>query len=220
MYAGEQTQHLSLFYKRLVRQAQAFSAAAASDRRCGVLHHLLKSESFAMNPSVPRPDAANDNQALRNNRSAPQGFTRLRPPHGHNGHNGHSIDGACSCIGPCELDSELDRLDAAPASAAAARTGAAPDISVCDWDVLYGAIQTKLMLSIDSICANPEYPLSQAFEQLHVTVLECVAAMDLLHTALSQERSLSRPTQIQTQAHDALFYAQWLRSDSGHRFHQ
>lgn len=170
-----------------------------------------------MNPSVPRPDAANDNPALRNNRSASQGFTRLRPPHSH---NGHSIDGTCSGSSPCELDSELDRLDAAPASAAAARTGAAPDISVRDWDVLYGAIQTKLMLSVDSICESAECPLSQAVEHLHVTVLECVAAMDLLHTALSQERSLSRPTQVQAQAHDALFYAQWLRSDSGQRFHQ
>jgi hypothetical protein len=163
---------------------------------------------------VPRPDAASNTPALRNNRPASQSFTRLQPPHS------HAIDGACSCTVPCEINSEMDRPDTAPASAAAAQTGGALDISVRDWDVLYGAIQTKLMLSIDSICENLECPLSQAFEQLHATVLECVAAMDLLHTALSQERSLSRPTQAQAQAHDALFYAQWLRGDNSYRFHQ
>ncbi len=161
---------------------------------------------------VPRLDAASNTPALRNNRPASQSFTRLRPPHS------HAIDGACNCASPCEMDG-LD-VTPAPASAAAARADGAPDIAVRDWDVLYGAIQTKLMLSVDSICENSECPLSQAFEQLHVTVLECVAAMDLLHTALSQERSLSRPTQAQAQAHDALFYAQWLRGDSSHRFHQ
>lgn len=148
-----------------------------------------------------RPVAALQSPASRN-RQSPKTLKRMQA---------FQKQAACSnCSRPCELD----QLDAAAPSATA---GSPSSIEVGDWDTLFCAIQTKLMLTIEGLReAPPECPINEAALRVRVTVQECVAAMDLLHSALNQERGLNGVPKDQ----EALFYAQWLQGCSPPRFEQ
>jgi hypothetical protein len=80
---------------------------------------------------------------------------------------------------------------------AAAPTGAAwpvrsLEIEVSDWDTLFDAVLTRLRLTVDAWQdATLKAPSPSVLMQARLTVLQCAADMDLLHTALTQERRLS-----------------------------
>jgi hypothetical protein len=65
------------------------------------------------------------------------------------------------------------------------------DIEIGDWDILFEAILTKLRLAV-GVCLDVtlQAPSPEALAHMRATVLDCSAAMDLLHAALTQERGL------------------------------
>lgn len=86
-----------------------------------------------------------------------------------------------------------DDIDARPASDAVAPAAFAPDqpleIAIKDWDVLFRAVEARLLLSVgDKLASVPKSRASDAAELVQSTVLECVTALHQLHIALTRER--------------------------------
>ena len=84
-------------------------------------------------------------------------------------------------------------IDILPASGAVPLAAFAPDhpleIAIKDWDVLFRAVETRLLLSVgNSLASVPKSKASDAAELVRSTVLECVTALHQLHVALTQER--------------------------------
>ena len=62
-------------------------------------------------------------------------------------------------------------------------------IQIADWDALFFAIAARLSASVGEWPAQtPESQLQDRAAQVRLTVLECVEAMNLLHTTLTSER--------------------------------
>ena len=68
-----------------------------------------------------------------------------------------------------------------------------PDIMPADWDVLFQAIQTRLETCVSQAQNLPLFEVHTATFQ---AVLECVADMRQLHTALIQERMAQQGNKI------------------------
>lgn len=86
-----------------------------------------------------------------------------------------------------------DVIDIPPASGAAPLAAFASDhplaIAIKDWDVLFRAVEARLLLSVGNRLASvPKSKASDAAELVQSTVLECVTALHQLHIALGQER--------------------------------
>lgn len=66
------------------------------------------------------------------------------------------------------------------------------DIEIEDWDILLRAVKLRLRLAVCGLQAalpEPQAPPDvDAARKVQVIVLECVAALEQLHTALTQER--------------------------------
>lgn len=68
-------------------------------------------------------------------------------------------------------------------------------ILIDDWDALFFAISARLSASVGEWPAQtPEPQPHDRAAQVRLTVLECVEAMNLLHTTLSSERRQSAST--------------------------
>lgn len=62
-------------------------------------------------------------------------------------------------------------------------------IPVADWDVLFNAIEWRLRLAVGNRAADAPVPeAGDTAGKVQVAVLECIAAMDALHAALTVER--------------------------------
>ncbi len=63
------------------------------------------------------------------------------------------------------------------------------NISAADWDELFHAIQARLENCVDdALLKAPELPPNERHQVIKTTVLQCVEAMQQLHTALMLER--------------------------------
>jgi len=68
-------------------------------------------------------------------------------------------------------------------------SGGPSDIDIGDWDELFHAVTSRLRLTVgEPLDAAPETQAHDAAGGVQVIVLECVAALDQLHTALTHER--------------------------------
>jgi hypothetical protein len=67
-----------------------------------------------------------------------------------------------------------------------------PLIAIEDWDALFCAVQTQLKHAVGeqlgTLPLMPTHPVELAATLVQAIVLDCVGAMDQLHTALKQER--------------------------------
>ena len=64
-------------------------------------------------------------------------------------------------------------------------------ISIEDWDVLFLAVKARLMQTVsEKLAATPVAKGDEAASLVQCIVLECVAALHHLHTALTHERGL------------------------------
>ena len=62
-------------------------------------------------------------------------------------------------------------------------------IAADDWDELFHAVQARLLDCVGKrLSKTPELPLQDPAALVEAVVLECVAALDQLHTALKRER--------------------------------
>lgn len=63
-------------------------------------------------------------------------------------------------------------------------------ISFEDWDILFQSVQSRLRNTVgERLAANPSPQADEAAAHLQVVVLECVAAMDHLRTAVTPEHA-------------------------------
>jgi len=86
--------------------------------------------------------------------------------------------------------------------ARAALPGPALDIAINDWDALFRAIEDRLRRTVGEPLANaPDAAAQDAAAGVRTIVLECVAALEQLHTALTHERG--RREQLERGLHDA-----------------
>lgn len=65
-------------------------------------------------------------------------------------------------------------------------------MDVADWDALYNAVETRLRHVVGEQLGMqpdvPEHAASLSASLVQAVVLDCVSALDQLHTALQQER--------------------------------
>ena len=72
-----------------------------------------------------------------------------------------------------------------------------PDIMPADWDVLFQAIQTRLETCVSQALIHAQnLPLFEVHAATFQAVLECVADMRQLHSALIQERMAQQGNKI------------------------
>ena len=72
-----------------------------------------------------------------------------------------------------------------------------PDIMPADWDVLFQAIQTRLETCVSQALTHAQnLPLFEVHAATFQAVLECVADMRQLHSALIQERMAQQGNKI------------------------
>lgn len=68
-----------------------------------------------------------------------------------------------------------------------------PTISVDDWDSLFVAVEERLRQAVeerrDTLPDLPAHSAELSASQVQAIVLDCVDSLNLLHTALKQERS-------------------------------
>jgi hypothetical protein len=63
------------------------------------------------------------------------------------------------------------------------------EISTDDWDILFRAVEDRLRSSVGArLASTASTPARDAAGRVQAIVLECVAELDKLHTALRQER--------------------------------
>lgn len=101
------------------------------------------------------------------------------PPGGHAGHtNGHQAASPAHSM-------HTEPVHGAPASAQAA-------MDMAEWDMMFDAVQARLVRTVGRLGESPHTPQHSAelsASLVQAVVLECVAEMDKLHTALKRERS-------------------------------
>ncbi|MHB1201030.1 MAG: hypothetical protein ACYCZ6_16040 [Polaromonas sp.] len=93
-----------------------------------------------------------------------------------------------------------------PRSGSTALPTQAIDIAIDDWNVLFRAIEDRLRLTVGgdplaNALTTTDAPAHEAAVGVRTIVLECVAALEQLHTALTHERG--RREQLELAAHDA-----------------
>jgi hypothetical protein len=65
---------------------------------------------------------------------------------------------------------------------------APPDIAIEDWDILMGAVKARLKRTVgESPVAAPQPRRDDEARCVQSSVLECVAALDQLHMAMTHE---------------------------------
>lgn len=62
------------------------------------------------------------------------------------------------------------------------------EIEIEDWDLLFCAVKYRLLIAIESQLSTPACRAPDAGERTRAIVRECVAALQQLHRALTQER--------------------------------
>ena len=83
-----------------------------------------------------------------------------------------------------------------------ARVPPAMDVAIDDWDELMSAVETRLRLTVSERLANElELPDSGSADRIRATVLECLSALDQLHTTLKHE--LGRRREVDQEVFDA-----------------
>jgi hypothetical protein len=81
--------------------------------------------------------------------------------------------------------------DSADTAARAIARNQRLEISTSDWDILFRAVEDRLRLSVGAKLAPTAQAPAQARDaagRVQAIVLECVAELEKLHTALKQER--------------------------------
>ncbi len=78
-----------------------------------------------------------------------------------------------------------------------AKPGARVSIGVDDWDVMFEAVRARLIHSVGERLGElpdlPHHSAELSASLVQAVVLDCVSALEQLHSALQQERS-QRPT--------------------------
>jgi diguanylate cyclase (GGDEF)-like protein len=88
----------------------------------------------------------------------------------------------------------------------------ASDIAIGDWDALFSAVTARLRLSVGgSPAATPEPPLQGEAVKVRASVLECMTALEQLHTTLAHE--LGRRQQLELEVFDAQTALAQARAD-------
>jgi hypothetical protein len=77
--------------------------------------------------------------------------------------------------------------DSADNAACATARNPRLEISTSDWDILFRAVEERLRLSVGAPLASTAQARDAA-GRVQAIVLECVAELEKLHTALKQER--------------------------------
>lgn len=114
---------------------------------------------------------------------------------------GRASEASFAAIGMPRSGATTDAAGADP-GARAALPGPALDIAINDWDALFRAVEDRLRLTVDEPLANaPDAAAQDAAAGVRTIVLECVAALEQLHTALTHERG--RREQLERGLHDA-----------------
>ena len=112
----------------------------------------------------------------------------------------HSPDASAVTIDTLRACPKLDDVGADvhvdPAS------GGPSYIDIGDWDELFRAVTSRLRLTVgEPLVATPEAWVHDIADGVQVIVLECVAALDQLHAALTHERG--RREQIEREVFNA-----------------
>ena len=72
-------------------------------------------------------------------------------------------------------------------------SGARLSIAVDDWDMMFDAVRSRLMHSVDERLGQlpdaPQHSAELSASLVQAVVLDCVSALDQLHTSLRQQRS-------------------------------
>lgn len=101
--------------------------------------------------------------------------------------------GSASGIGIAAIDRLrlCDKVDAVDTGVnAAPQPDPSLDMAIQDWDALFRAVEARLRLTVGEPLALPRHPgAHDAAVGVQTIVLECVAALDHLHTALKHERA-------------------------------
>lgn len=101
--------------------------------------------------------------------------------------------GSASGVGIVAIDMFRfrDKVDAIDAGVGAAALPDPPlDMAIEDWDALFRAVEARLRLTVgERLAAAPQAQAHDAAVGVQTIVLECVAALDHLHTALKHERA-------------------------------
>lgn len=125
--------------------------------------------------------------------------TRLASPS-----EGRPPEASLAVTGMPRSGAAADAASADPGTRAAL-PGPALDIAIDDWDALFRAVEDRLRLTVGEPLANmpnkPDAPAHDAAAEVRTIVLECVAALEQLHTALTHERG--RREQLERGLHDA-----------------
>lgn len=89
-----------------------------------------------------------------------------------------------------DADTDTDAGDAAPALAAsAALAGPSREIANDDWDAMFRAVESRLRQTVgERLAVLAESQPQDAAGRVQAIVLECVEALEQLHTALMRER--------------------------------
>lgn len=88
----------------------------------------------------------------------------------------------------------------------------ASDVAMGDWEALFGAVKARLRLSVgEPPAATREPPLQGESGRVRARVLECMTALDQLHTTLAHE--LGRRQQLELEVFDALTALAQARAD-------
>ena len=86
--------------------------------------------------------------------------------------------------------------------ARASQPDLASDVAIEDWDILLGAVKARLKLTVGELLAAVPRPWApDEAGRVQASVLECVAALDQLHTTLTHE--LDRRRQLESEVRDA-----------------
>lgn len=131
---------------------------------------------LATAPGADKPSFHDDKQDRLPRLNGTSTDSMSGPPAAYTGRNGQNSD-----TGP---------MYANPASAAPGDQP--PPMDVADWDALYNAVKTRLRHVVgEQLGVQPDVPehaASLSASLVQAVVLDCVSALDQLHTALQQER--------------------------------
>lgn len=76
------------------------------------------------------------------------------------------------------------------------------DVAMCDWSDLFDAVKSRLCSTVgDCLAISGNLESQQAANQIQTSVLQCVTALDQLHTTIQHE--LKRRQQLELEVFDA-----------------
>lgn len=109
--------------------------------------------------------------------------------------NGTGVTGMAAIPGPYNGHDHPPQSDPAgyPSPAPGTPSSQNPNIDVEDWDMMFDAVQSRLMRTVGQRLGElpnvPEHSAELSASLVQAVVLECVTEMDKLHAALKRERS-------------------------------